>query len=55
MQPALDQLLVGFQVELQAIGAIAEAEGLVRAGRRAGQVHGAGGRSKVYACHWNTC
>ena len=45
MQPALDQLLVGFQVELQSVGAIAETESLVRAGRRAGQVHSA--RRKV--------
>ena len=42
VQPALDQLLVSFQMELQAVGAIAEAESLVRAGRRAGQVHSAG-------------
>ena len=45
VQPALDEVLVGFQVELEAIRAIAESKRLVRAGGCAGQVHGS--RRKV--------
>ena len=39
VQPALDQILVGFQMKLQPISSIAESKCLVRAGLCAGQVY----------------
>src|SRR5690349_11186063 len=42
VQPALDEVLVGLEMELKAVGAIAEPECLVGTGGRAREVNGAG-------------
>jgi len=44
VQPALDESLVGFQVKLQSVCAVAESKRLVRAGGSARQVNGAVGQ-----------
>src|SRR6188474_398615 len=44
MQPSLDQMLVGLEVELQAVRAVTKTKRLVGTGRRTRQVHRARGK-----------
>src|SRR5262245_47749252 len=42
VQPLLDQVFIRLEMELQSVRAIAISKGLVRAGRRAREMHGVG-------------